>query len=321
MQGKELSPKILDLITKLQEKHEGVGESLEAHLEGLLYSDYVNYWDYIGIDALLNLQKTKTKYPDEMVFIIYHQITELFFKMILHEIEQIGFRENLEKTFFLNKMNRINAYYDHLLHSFNLLSIGLEAKQFMQFRTALTPASGFQSIQYRLIEVWSTQFKNLLSEEDQQHVSDESDVEAMYENIYWKKGATVKNTAKKTLTLVQFEKKYSKLIVRKGKELADRNILSRYFHLSEKGQKDEEIIAALKQFDQHANINWPMAHYGYANKYLHKGEEVVASTGGTNWKHYLPPHFQRRMFYPTIWSEDEKANWGKDWVEETFLNK
>ena len=50
----------------------------------------MNYWDYIQTDALLNLQIQRTDQPDEMVFIMYHQVNELLFKMILWEIDQVG---------------------------------------------------------------------------------------------------------------------------------------------------------------------------------------------------------------------------------------
>ncbi len=320
-QHSELSPKMLEILRKLEEKHDAVGENLEAHLEGLFYSYFVNYWDYIGIDALLNLQKPKTKYSDEMIFIIYHQISELFFKMILHEIEQIGNATDLTPDFFLKKINRINAYYDHLLNSFNLLSVGLESEQFMKFRKTLTPASGFQSIQYRLIEVWSTHFSNLLDAEDKANLSPNASVEDVYQHIYWKKGATYKKTQQKTLTLLQFEEKYSKLIIRKGKELKDKNILSCYLSLPPEAQNNPTIIEALRQFDKHANLNWPMAHYGYAIKHLQKDKEVVPSTGGTNWQQYLPPHFNKILFYPNLWSEKEKKEWGKEWIEKEILSK
>ena len=47
----------------------------------------------------------------------------------------------------------------------------------------------------------------------------------------------------------------------------------------------------------------------------------IAATGGTNWQKYLPPRFQKRIFYPELWSDTEKEEWGKAWVEENvFFN-
>ena len=58
--------------------------------DGLLLSNYLTYWDYTHVETLLTLQNPKTDFPDEVIFIIYHQITELYFKLSLHELEQIG---------------------------------------------------------------------------------------------------------------------------------------------------------------------------------------------------------------------------------------
>lgn len=315
-----LDPKVVDLVYKLKEKYESVGEDLADHLEGQLYSDYTNYWDYVGIDALLNLQKPKTKYPDEMTFIIYHQVTELFFKIILHELEQIGFREHLTKSFLMDKLSRINKYMDYLVKSFDVLVSSMEHEQFMHFRTALTPSSGFQSIQYRLIELWSTSFYNLVSVEYRDGLSKDASIEEMADLLYWKQGAIEKGTNKKTLTLMQFEEKYNNLILRKGNELKDKNLWYCFFKLPEE-ERDEEVIQAMKRYDINANINWPLAHYRYAAKYLKKGSFVARSTGGTNWQQYLPPHFQKQIFFPQLWSKEEKENWGRSWVESIYMNE
>ncbi len=321
MQKEELDESLLEIVKALQEKYNAVGEDLTAHLEGMLFSYYENYWDYVGIDALLNLQKPKTKYEDEMIFIVYHQITELYFKIIIHELELIGYNENLDVHFFIKKLNRINKYFQHLTNSFDVLISGIEEKQFLSFRKALIPASGFQSIQYRLIELWATQFINLVAKSERDRFTEKARIKEMYEFLYWKQGATDRKTGKKTLTLVQFEERYGNLILRKGKEFKKINLLSRYKELPLLDRKNEELISALKQFDLHANVNWPLAHYRYAVRYLQKGQRIEKSTGGTNWKQYLPPKFQKQIFYPGLWTVEEIDNWGRTWVESVLLDK
>lgn len=316
----QLSEKEQQLVLELKEKYEAEGEGFADHLEGLIYSDYINYWDYIGIDALLNLQKPKTQYSDEMIFIIYHQITELYFKIIIHELEKIGYEEDLNKSHFLKHLNRINKYFHHLVYSFDALIQGMEPKQFLAFRTALTPASGFQSIQYRLIELWSTKFVNLLSKDHRSEFDNESRIRDMYPYLYWNSGATERKSGKKTLTLRQFESKYRNLIIRKGKEFVDKNICIKFSQLNKDDQMDEELREALKLFDVNANVNWPLTHYRYAAKYLKKGSHVAKSTGGTNWQEYLPPHFQKQVFYPELWSAEELNNWGKSWVLQEMMD-
>ena len=74
----------------------------------------------------------------------------LIFKMILWEIEQVANKENLDAQFFESKIMRISRYFDMLTTSFNIMREGMEVEQYMKFRYTLTPASGFQSAQYRL---------------------------------------------------------------------------------------------------------------------------------------------------------------------------
>ncbi len=314
----EKEERIQWLLSQLNEKMESVGEDMADHLEGLLYSYYENYWDYIGIDALLNLQKPKTKYQDEMTFIIYHQITELYFKLILHEFEIIGFTDKLTSEKFVKHLDRINYYFDYLVESFNVLIKGMDRDQFMRFRTAITPASGFQSIQYRLIELWCTKFINLVSHDYRHLYDDTSFIKEMYQHLHWRQGAINKENGSKTLTLIQFEEKYGNLIIRKGKEFLDKNLLVCYEGLSEEDRQDPKLIEALRTLDANANINWPLAHFKNATRYLVKNNVAAKSTGNTNWQQYLPPKFQKQVFYPALWSEEEKGNWGKAWVDKVL---
>ena len=88
--------------------------------------------------------------------------------------------------------------------------------------------------------------------------------------------------------------------------------------LPEVDRADDAVKNALRQNDTNVNINWPLAHYKSAVRYLARQDKDVAATGGTNWQKYLPPRFQKRIFYPELWSETEHENWGKAWVEDTF---
>ena len=109
-------------------------EILSSYLDGLLYSDYLTYWDYIHLDTLLSLQSPKTHFPDEKVFIMYHQITELYFQLILHEIEQIASKEKIDAGFFIERLDRIIRYFENLESSFEIMVHGMEKDQFLKFR-------------------------------------------------------------------------------------------------------------------------------------------------------------------------------------------
>jgi tryptophan 2,3-dioxygenase len=314
----EITPTILSKLEQLSEKYSVLGQDLESYLDGLLHADVTKYWDYIELDTLLSIQKPKTSYPDEVVFIIYHQITELYFKLSLREFEQIGNKESIDKGFFLDRVKRINRYFEALVNSFEIMVDGMDQQQFLKFRMSLLPASGFQSAQYRMIEIYSTDFINLVHKDVRDNMKDETSISSLFEHIYWKEGATEIATGKKTLTLTQFEERYKKEFIQLGNDCVNKNLWQVFKKLPNSDQADQQVIEVLRQHDINVNINWPLAHYKSAVRYLAKESSDIAATGGTNWQKYLPPRFQKRIFFPELWTHEEKNNWGKGWVDSVI---
>jgi len=311
----EITPTILSKLEQLSNKYSVLGQDLESYLDGLLHADVTKYWDYIELDTLLSIQKPKTSYPDEVVFIMYHQITELYFKLSLREFEQLGDHESIDKRFFIDRVKRINRYFEALVNSFEIMVDGMDQQQFLKFRMSLLPASGFQSAQYRMIEIFSTDFINLVHKDVREKMKDETSILALFEHIYWKEGATEIASGKKTLTLTQFEDRYKKEFIQLGEDCKNKNLWRVFKKLPASDQSDPKVIEVLRQHDIQVNINWPLAHYKSAVRYLAKEATDIAATGGTNWQKYLPPRFQKRIFYPELWSQEETDNWGKGWVD------
>jgi tryptophan 2,3-dioxygenase len=311
------SSDIEERLALLQEKYEAMGQDMVSYLDGLLHADFLTYWDYIHLDTLLSLQSPKTPFPDEEIFIMYHQITELYFKLALHECEQITKAHPLTSTFFTARLRRINNYFEALTQSFDIMVNGMEKEQFLKFRMSLLPASGFQSGQYRMIEIYATDFINLVAKDKREDLRSAA-VEDQFEYIYWKFGATELSTGKKTLTLKQFEKKYAKAFIELGKANASHNFNALLQQLKYGGHATVELENELKQLDINVNVNWPLVHYKSAVRYLNREPEEIKATGGTNWQKYLPPRFQKRIFYPSLWNVDETENWGRAWVEKVL---
>lgn len=326
--------KIEEKVKLLQDKYAQMGQDINSYLDGLLLSNYLTYWDYVQVETLLTLQNPKTDFPDEKIFIVYHQITELYFNLALHELEQIanngrdiakngkdnGWKEKIDANFLAERVKRVNRYFESLTKSFEIMVDGMEKEQFLLYRMALLPASGFQSAQYRMIEIASTDMIHLVDKDVRaNYTGKKTPIEELYDNIYWKKGATELATGKKTLTLEQFEKKYSAKFIAMAKEYELKNVWQKYRSLSESDQQNQTLINALKQLDVNVNINWPLMHYKSAVRYLQQNTSDIAATGGTNWQKYLPPRFQKRIFYPEIWTEQEKEDWGRGWVETNVL--
>ncbi len=306
--GDTVDPNLLEQLKKLQAKYNVMGQDLSSYLDGLLYSDYLTYWDYIHLDTLLSLQTPKTSFPDEKIFIIYHQITELYFNLILWEIDQIAGNENPTEAFFVDRLNRIIRYFDQLRESFSIMVEGMEKDQFLKFRMSLLPASGFQSAQYRVIEISCTDMINLVNVAEREALTEYSDLDKQIERLYWRSGATELATGKRTLTLQQFEEKYMSTFKAMGLKYRDRNIRKLYLkHFPHSA----EVRQCLRQLDTLSNVLWPLAHLKAAGHYLQKNTRDIKATGGTNWQKFLPPRFQKIMFFPELWNEQEKEEWGK----------
>jgi tryptophan 2,3-dioxygenase len=315
----ELTPDIKDKLDKLQEKYAAMGQDMSAYLDGLLYADFLTYWDYIHLDTLLSLQSPKTPFPDEEIFIMYHQITELYFKLSLHECDQISNHQQLTAKFFTDRVKRINAYFNALISSFEVMVNGMERDQFLKFRMSLLPASGFQSGQYRMIEICATDFIRLVDKSKREELKDAA-IEEQFEHIYWKFGATELASGKQTLTLKQFINKYADQFLKLVKERQNSNFSALYLKLEQEGQDVSQLAAELRKLDLQVNVEWPLSHYKSAVRYLERDPIDIAATGGTNWQKYLPPRFQKRIFYPFLWTDKQKEEWGKGWVMEALNN-
>ena len=301
---------IESLLVKLREKYAETGQNLESYLEGLLYQDYLNYWDYIHTDTLLSLQNARTHFPDEQIFIIYHQISELNFKMIISELMQISAMPEPDNDTMVKRVTRINRYFEALVNSFDFMSDGMDPNQFLRFRMALLPASGFQSAQFRMIEILCTDFANLVQPARRGSLAPDASVEELYEMAYWKQGATELKTGTKTLTLRRFEEKYGDQLKTMIADHAATNLRRQYLKAVDNGEMPENLRNSLRKMDTLINLEWRLVHFKSAMKYLDRNPVEIAATGGTNWQKYLPPGFQRNFFFPELWTDEERNTWG-----------
>ena len=293
----------MDTSKKIKQKYEQLGESPETYLKGLLHAKPITYWDYIEVDTLLSLQKPRTHFKDETIFIMYHQMTELLLKMMRHEIEQIVEEELLTEEFLITKINRLNRYTTMLITSFDIMKEGMD----YTFRSTLTPASGFQSAQFRYIELNCTCLQNLINTEGKERLPERPTIVEYFEHIYWKDAGLNRKTGKKTLTLIQFEEKYLESFIALAKKIEGNTIEDKIMKLPNISTKLKE---KLKKFDHLYNVEWPLVHLKTAEHYLNSKGEQKAATGGSEWKKYLHPKHQQRKFFPSLWTENEQHEWG-----------
>lgn len=116
------------------------------------FKDAMSYGGYLGLDRLLSAQTCLTEEHDETLFIIIHQVGELWMKLVLHETE--GGIANLQRDEVgpaLKMFARVSRIQEQLIHAWDVLSTMTPA-DYLAFRDALGQSSGFQSFQYRTLE-------------------------------------------------------------------------------------------------------------------------------------------------------------------------
>jgi len=187
----------------------------------------------------------------------------------------------------------------------------MEVEQYMKFRNTLTPASGFQSAQYRLIEFSSTDLINLIDFRFRATIDRDTPYSHAFEHLYWQAAGKDYQTGKKSYLILEFERKYKEEFLRYMEEYNTINIWQKFKQLPESDQMNVELVKAMRHYDHTVNITWVIGHLNAAKKYIDSGKEPGEATGGSDWKKYMHPKYQRRIFFPELWNENELKNWGE----------
>lgn len=300
-----------DIKKRIEEKYKQLGENPSTYMEGLLLTKPLTYWDYIQVDTLLSLQRPRTDFADEKIFVIYHQVTELLQELVLHELRQITGPGEVTEEKLAGKVKRMNRYTRMLITSFDVMRDGMDYDDYNTFRKALAPASGFQSASFRYIELRCTSLTNLINERGHGRLPASPSIDDYFENLYWKDAGLNRETYEATLTLTLFCEKYEEGFKDLANKVKGHTLEDKVKALPSLNDETREL---LREFDRLYNIEWPLVHLRTAAHYLDAKGETKAATGGSEWKKYLHPKYQQRKFFPALWSEEEIENWGKDYI-------
>ncbi|RYD94949.1 MAG: tryptophan 2,3-dioxygenase [Sphingobacteriales bacterium] len=125
-----------------------------VHQEGaqLDFSRDMSYGDYLNLDAILNAQKPLSPAHDELLFIVQHQTSELWMKLMLHELKAAIAHiagDELQPAFKM--LARVSKIMEQLVHAWDVLAT-MTPPEYSAIRPYLAQSSGFQSHQYRCIE-------------------------------------------------------------------------------------------------------------------------------------------------------------------------
>lgn len=135
----------------IEKRQEVNATSAEKHI----HTDFTNnmtYGEYLSLDKILSAQNRLSGHHDEMLFIVIHQVSELWMKLILHETQAaIKSIENDDLSTAQKRLARVSKTQSQIIQAWDVLST-MTPSEYMEFRDALGQASGFQSYQYRMIE-------------------------------------------------------------------------------------------------------------------------------------------------------------------------
>ncbi len=280
------------------------GDRAANYIEGLAIRSEMTYDDYINVETLLTLQHPLTNYHDELTFLMYHQQTELWFRLALHELEhgiEALLQEPADIATAIESASRTNRIIKFITQSFDVLIYGLDTDAFMEFRKAFGSTSGFQSAQFRAIEILAGLERH--NKESKDHT------------FYWERAARDITTGEPTLTLTKFKEKhlhwlnemYEKRkpysfrlafeqVLRQRVSKPDLRSLYQTLFNGEAPLELQTLANELVILDSEI-IAWKGSHLRAAAKHLAKSPK---GTGETNWAEYLSRSLKEEHYFPEL---------------------
>ena len=151
---------------------------------------------------------------------------------------------------------------------------------------------------------------NLIDARFREDIDRSSSFKNAYNHLYWQAAGVNHKTGDKSILIKLFDKKYIGVFIDFMEDYNDCNLSLKFKNLPKEDQRNEDLIKAMRHYDYTVNVKWVMAHYNAAGKYLGGKDKDLEATGGSSWRKYMHPKYQRRIFYPYLWSEEELKNWG-----------
>jgi tryptophan 2,3-dioxygenase len=273
----------------MPEKNKGATEK-GIHTD---FTEKMTYGDYLQLDTLLSSQKRLSSHHDEMLFITIHHVSELWLKLIIHEIQaaikaiQYG---DMQASFKM--LARVSKIQSQIIQAWDVLST-LTPAEYMEFRDKLGNASGFQSYQYRLVEFvlgYKTPFILKIYKNDSEiyHVLKEAyEAPGLYDvaiKALAKQGFSINNSVLNR----DFSKTYTKDDTVEAAWLKIYQNVDQYWELYQLGEKLVDIEDWFQQ--------WRFRHMKTVERIIgHK-----TGTGGSSGVGYLKKVLDH-YFFPELW--------------------
>jgi tryptophan 2,3-dioxygenase len=161
-----------------------------------------------------------------------------------------------------------------------------------------------------MIEFASTELINLIDIRFRDTIDRDTPFSHAFEHLYWQAAGKNYKTGEKSALLFNFENRYMEDFITFMKKYNTLNLWTKFKSLPSETQEDVKLVNAMRHYDHTVNVLWVIAHLNSASKYLNSGKKSAPATGGSDWQKYMHPKYQKRIFFPELWSEDELENWG-----------
>ena len=239
--------------------------------------DELNYGSYLALDELLSLQRLRSspEHPDEMLFIVVHQASELWFKLIIHELRGLVARLQESDTLgAVAAVKRLNALVRIVTAQLNALET-LPPQRFAQFRGYLGTSSGSQSQQFRAIEAMS----GLRDEHFLQVLSEHGEIPPLVQEA---------------LDQPSLQDLFNTL-------LATHNVTLEEIYMEENQRPLQMLAEGLLEYEQGFAM-WRFLHVQLVERII---GPLTGGTGGTLGSRYLQRTVSQR-FFPDLWAVRSK---------------
>ena len=236
-------------------------------------SDELNYPSYLALDELLSLQRLRSQpeHPDELLFIIVHQASELWFKLIIHELRALSARLAEGDTLgALMSVKRVNALVRIVTSQLTALET-LPPQRFAQFRGYLGTSSGSQSVQFRTIEAMS----GLRDPHFLQVLEEHGPIPELVQNA---------------LDAPPLQEQFNRV-------LADHGVTLEQIYTDESQRPLQMLAEGLLEYEQGFSM-WRFLHVQLVERIIGPG---TSGTGGTLGSKYLQRTVSHR-FFPELWA-------------------
>ena len=236
-------------------------------------SDELNYPSYLALDELLSLQRLRSQpeHPDELLFIIVHQASELWFKLIIHELRALSARLAEGDTLgALMSVKRVNALVRIVTSQLTALET-LPPQRFAQFRGYLGTSSGSQSVQFRTIEAMT----GLRDPHFLQVLEEHGPIPELVQNA---------------LDAPPLQEQFNRV-------LADHGVTLEQIYTDESQRPLQMLAEGLLEYEQGFSM-WRFLHVQLVERIIGPG---TSGTGGTLGSRYLQRTVSHR-FFPELWA-------------------